>query len=87
MPAGFFEEKFDEFRLDVIDRLARMETKHDQVMERLDRLNGTVGANALRIAEHDRKFARLRGASSVIAAIVAAAMSAVVLKLRAWLNL
>ena len=86
MSASFFEEKFDEFRVEVIDRLARIETKHDRVTERLDTLNGTVDGHAGRISDHERKFARFRGASSVIAAIVATAMSALVLKLRAWLN-
>jgi hypothetical protein len=87
MSASFFEEKFDEFRVEVIDRLARIETKHDRVTERLDTLNGTVTGHSGRIAEHEGKFARFRGAASVIAAIVAAAMSVIVPKLRAWLNL
>ncbi len=87
MASGFSEEKFDGFRLDVIDRLARMETKHDQVIAQLDKLNGTVAHHAARIADHDRRFARIRGASSVIAAMVAAAISALLPKLRAWLNL
>lgn len=87
MSASFFEEKFDSFRLDVIDRLARIETKHDQMIEHLDFLNGSVARHAGHIADHDRKFARIRGTSSVIAALVAAAMSAILPKLRAWLNL
>ncbi len=87
MSESFFIEKLDDFRVEVIDRLARMETKHDQVIARLDALNGAVAHHAGRIAEHDRKFARIRGAGSVIAAIVAAAMSVIVPKLRAWFNL
>lgn len=86
MSVPFFEEKLDGFRVDVIDRLARIETKHDQVIERLETLNGSVADHEGRIAEHERKFARFRGASSVIAAIVATAISAILPKLRVWFN-
>jgi prephenate dehydrogenase len=87
MTDSFFEEKLDGFRVEVIDRLARIETKHDQVIERIERLNGTAKTHGVRIAEHDRHFARIRGMGSVIAAIVAAAISFLVPKLRAWFNL
>lgn len=87
MTDSFFIEKLDDFRVEVIDRLARIETKHDQMIERLEHLNGTAAAHGGRLAEHDRKFAHIRGASSVIAALVAAAMSAILPKLRVWFNL
>ena len=53
MSVPFFEEKLDGFRVDVIDRLARIETKHDQVIERLETLNGSVADHEGRIAEHE----------------------------------
>jgi hypothetical protein len=87
MSASFFEEKFDELRVEVIDRLARIETKHDLIIQRLDLINGTAKTHGVRIAEHDRHFARIHGIGSVIAAIVAAAMSVLVPKLRAWFSL
>ena len=87
MTETFFMEKLDDFRVEVIDRLARIETKHDLIIQRLDLLNGTVKTHGVRIDEHDRQFARIRGAGSVIAALVAAAMSVLVPKLRAWFSL
>ncbi len=86
MAASFFEEKFDDFRVEVIDRLARIETQHERIIERLDRSNGTVTSQGVRIADHDQKLARMRGMTSVIAALVAAAMSAFFANVRAWLK-
>ncbi len=87
MNEHLFEEKFDDFRIEVIDRLARIETRQERIFERLDWINGAIGTHEKRLDRHDRRFARLHGASSVIAALVAAAMSAVLGRLRVWLNL
>jgi len=56
MTETFFMEKLDDFRVEVIDRLARIETKHDLIIQRLDLLNGTVKTHGVRIDEHDRQF-------------------------------
>ena len=87
MSDSFFGEKLDDFRVEVIDRLARIETKHDLIIHRLDFLNGTVKTHGVRIDEHVRQFAHIRGVGSVIAAIVAAAISLIVPKLRLWFSL
>lgn len=82
----YFEEKFDDFRVEVIDRLARIETQDERILERLDWINGTVLSQSGRLTDHDQKIARMRGATSVIAALVAAAMSAFFANMRAWLG-
>ncbi len=87
MSTPFFEEKFDDFRVEVIDRLARIETQHERIIERLDRINGTVLQHSGRLIDYDQKLARMRGAASVIAALVAAVMSAFIANVRAWLRL
>jgi hypothetical protein len=85
MQDPFFEEKFDEFRINVIDRLARIETQHERIIERLDRMNGTAELHAEALDEHEERLDRMRGASTVIAALVAAAVTAILARLRVWL--
>jgi hypothetical protein len=84
MQDTFFEEKFDEFRVQVIDRLARIETQHERMIERLDRMNGTLNHHAGTLNEHEKKLARMRGAASILAALVAAAVSMLISRLRLW---
>jgi len=85
MSDPFFEEKFDEFRVDVIDRLARIETQHDRMIEHLDRMNGTMDEHADQLRDHEKKLARMRGAASIIATLVAAAVSVLISRIRFWL--
>ena len=85
MPGSFFEEKFDDFRVEVIDRLARIETQHERMIERLDRMNGTIDRHDGALTEHEKKLARMRGAASILAALTAAAVSMLLSRLRAWL--
>ena len=53
------EERFHEFSTDVIDRLARMETYQEQIIVKLDQVNGTV-------SEHERRIQQARGAAAVL---------------------
>ncbi|HVN09021.1 MAG TPA: hypothetical protein VMV61_08625 [Patescibacteria group bacterium] len=84
MQDNFFEEKFDDFRVEVIDRLARIETQHERMIERLDRMNGTLDDHATVLRDHERKLARMRGAAGILAAIIAAAVSMLLSRLRLW---
>jgi hypothetical protein len=86
MSDPFFEEKFDDFRVEVIDRLARIETQHGRVIEHLDRLNGSMEEHADTLRDHEKKLARMRGAASVLATLVAAAVSLFLHRLRAWFS-
>ena len=79
-------EKFDDFRVEVIDRLARIETQHDRVIERLDRMNGTVDTHADALRDHEKKLARLRSAAGMLATLVSAAISLVVHRFRGLLG-
>jgi hypothetical protein len=85
MQDSFFEEKFDDFRVEVIDRLARIETQHERMIERLDRLNGTLGEHTVALRDHEKKLARIRGAAGMLAALVAAAVSVLLSRIRFWL--
>jgi hypothetical protein len=85
MPESFFEGKFDDFRVEVIDRLARIETLHDRMIERLDRMNGTMDDHADSLDDHEKKLARMRGAASVLAALLAAALTIIASRIRFWL--
>ncbi len=82
----FFEEKFDDFRVEVIDRLARIETQHDRMIERLDRMNGTLGEHTSALRDHEKKLARMRGVATTLAALVAAAVSVLLSRIRFWLT-
>jgi hypothetical protein len=82
MDDPFFGEKFDDFRVEVIDRLARIETQHTRILERLDRINGTMEEHGQVLVDHEARLARIRGAAGILAALVAAAVSAVVNRLR-----
>jgi len=84
MDDPFFGEKFDDFRVEVIDRLARIETHHMRILERLDRINGTMDDHGDALDEHEARLARMRGAATVLAALTAAAVSALVSRLRIW---
>ena len=84
MPDSFFEEKFDDFRVEVIDRLARIETQHARVIERLDRLNGSLEEHADTLRDHEKKIARIRGAAGILATLVAAAVSMLIGRIRMW---
>jgi len=84
MQDSFFEEKFDDFRVEVIDRLARIETQHERMIERLDRMNGTVDEHSDALHDHEKKLARMRGAASIVAALIAAAVSMVLARIRLW---
>jgi len=84
MQDSFFEEKFDDFRVEVIDRLARIETQHERLIERLDRMNGSIDEHARVLHDHEKKLARMRGAASILAAIIAAAVSMLLTRLRLW---
>ena len=63
------EERFHEFSTDVIDRLARMETYQEQIIVKLDQMNGTV-------AEHERRLQQARGAAAVLGLLGGAIASA-----------
>jgi len=86
MQDSFFEEKFDDFRVEVIDRLARIETQHERMIERLERVNGTLDDHARWLLDHDKKLARMRGAASILAALIAAAVSVLLGRVRSWLT-
>ncbi len=85
MQDSFFEEKFDDFRVEVIDRLARIETQHERMLERLERINGTLHEHERALHDHEKKLARIRGAAGIFAALVAAAVSVVFSRIRMWL--
>jgi hydroxyethylthiazole kinase-like sugar kinase family protein len=85
MQESFFEEKFDDFRVEVIDRLARIETQHERMIERLERMNGTLGEHTAALRDHEKKLARIRGAASMLAALVAASVSVLLSRIRFWL--
>ena len=85
MQDSFFEEKFDDFRVEVIDRLARIETQHERMIERLDRANGRLDDHAAALRDHEKKLARMRGAASIVAALIAAAVSVLLSRIRLWL--
>ncbi|HXZ20230.1 MAG TPA: hypothetical protein VEG63_09790 [Candidatus Acidoferrales bacterium] len=85
MQDSFFEEKFDDFRVEVIDRLARIETQHERMIERLERINGTLHEHDRALHDQEKKLARMRGAASMLAALVAAAVSVVLSRIRLWL--
>jgi hypothetical protein len=85
MSDPFFQAKFDDFRVEVIDRLARIETLHDRMIERLDRMNGTMDEHADSLREHEKRLARMRGAASVLAVLIGAAATVIVSRLRFWL--
>jgi len=85
MQDTFFEDKFDDFRGEVIDRLARIETQHERVLERLERMNGSIEEHAESIRDHEKKLARMRGAASILAACVAAVVSMLLGRIRLWL--
>jgi hypothetical protein len=84
MQDSFFEAKFDDFRVEVIDRLARIETQHERIIERLDRMNGNIDEHADALREHEKKLARIRGAASILAALIAAAVSMLISRMRLW---
>ena len=86
MSDAFFEEKFDDFRVEVIDRLARIETQHDRMIERLDRMNGSMGDHEDSLHDHEKKLARMRGVVSVLAALIGAAVSVIASRIRFWLG-
>ncbi len=86
MSDAFFEEKFDDFRVEVIDRLARIETQHDRMIERLDRMNGSMDDHEDSLHDHEKKLARMRGVVSVLAALIGAAVSVIVSRIRFWLG-
>ena len=85
MDDSFFEDKFDGFRVDVIDRLARIETQHARILERLDRINGTMEEHDEALGEHEARLSRMRGAATVLAALTATVVSALVARLRVWI--
>ena len=85
MQDSFFEETFDEFRVEVIDRLARIETQHERIIERLERMNGSLDEHSHALDDHEKKLARMRGAASILAALIAAAVSMALNRIRFWL--
>jgi len=85
MAESSFQGKFDDFRVEVIDRLARIETQHERMIERLDHINGTMDEHADALVEHEKKLARMRGAAGILAALVAAAVSVMITRIRFWL--
>ena len=86
MSDAFFEEKFDDFRVEVIDRLARIETQHVRMIERLDRMNGSMDEHEDSLHDHEKKLARMRGVVSVLAALIGAAVSVILSRIRFWLG-
>jgi hypothetical protein len=84
MSEPFFQQKFDDFRVEVIDRLARIETLHARIIERLDHINGTMDEHDDALVEHEKKLARMRGAAGILAALVAAAVSVMISRIRFW---
>lgn len=56
------EEKFDEFRVDALARLVRLETK-------LDRINAQVEHHAVELSEQKSRLDRAHGAAAIIALI------------------
>ena len=85
MQDTFFEEKFDDFRVEVIDRLARIETQHERMIERLERMNGSIEEHGDALHDHEKKLARMRGAASILAALIAAVVSMILGRIRLWL--
>jgi hypothetical protein len=85
MSDPFFQSKFDDFRVEVIDRLARIETLHDRMIERLDRMNGTMDEHSDSLRDQEKKLAHMHGAASIIASLVAAAVSLLISRIRFWL--
>ena len=86
MQGSYFEGKFDDFRVEVIDRLARIETQHERMIERLERMNGSLEEHSHALRDHDKKLARMRGAASILAALIAAGVSMVLSRIRLWLG-
>ena len=52
----FPDERLDHFLVVVVDRLARIETKHDAVIAHLSKLNGTVAHDGSRINASTRSL-------------------------------
>jgi len=77
-----FAGKFDDFRVEVIDRLARIETQHARMLERIDQLKCTIERHSETLGDHEKKIARIRGAAGVLATLVAAAVSLFISRLR-----
>jgi len=86
MDDPFFGEKFDDFRVEVIDRLARIETQHARMLDCLDRINGTMDEHGESLIEHEARLSRIRGAAGILAALVAAAVSAFIAHLHVGLS-
>jgi len=84
MDDPFFGEKFEDFRVEVIDRLARIETMHARILEQLNRINGTMDEHDETLTDHEARLSRMRGAAAVLAALTAAAVSAFLAHLRIW---
>jgi len=87
MPDPFlekFSDKLEDFRVEVIDRLARIETQHDRVIERLDRVNGTIDKQSETLREHEKKITRMRALVHLFATVAAAMASFIVHRFRNW---
>jgi hypothetical protein len=80
----FSGQKFDDFRVEVIDRLARIETMHARILEQLNRINGTMDEHDETLIDHEARLSRMRGAAAVLGALTAAAVSAAIAHLRIW---
>ncbi len=73
-----FDEKFDDFRVEVIDRLARIETMHTTATERLDRFSGILRDHDTELKKHGNELAGAKGAAGIIGAGAGAAIAAVI---------
>lgn len=68
------------FEREVIERLTRIETKHDEhritILGRLDKAETNLYQHETRLGEHDRMFTRITTTAGLVAAGVGAAASA-----------
>lgn len=65
-----------DFDQEVIERLTRIETKHDTTIDRLDTINGRLNAHGIKLVEHDKALVKITTTASFLAAGVGAAASA-----------
>jgi hypothetical protein len=56
------------------------------MIERLERVNGSIEEHRHALQDHEKKLARMRGAASILAAMIAAAVSVLLHRVRVWLG-
>lgn len=63
-----FDEKFDDFRVEVIDRLARIETMHTTSNDRMERFGTWLQRHEDELKRHSGEISKAKGAAGIIGA-------------------